>query len=591
MNNQLAQVFHKHIPKDAIVEEGSILFILDPEPLNQQDFMFVFERNSHCILYHKNIKIDKDPIQILINHSGFQTYYERIMCLNNIVDMYVEKAQKVLDFLFVSKKRLFEIDGLGYCFDEYPHINKATLTLDGVYVKGLTKCYSPKKLTENYIDLILHTVNNEIENTNIVNAYKKVFTFYKSEKSDFELNTDENSLEFLVDVLKLSDIEDINRRALIIGALTSAAAHFVHNGYPDSYNIIIKKLFDIEKSICYKYISKEELETLRQKDEFLYFHLTCRIPNQYSIALFDMFLVEENSDRRQLLEKRLNIFISYLTNKIEQLINEPQNNIWEFKRSQEIGAIYGSIGQIILYKYIMRNSSQFFLEDAEAYIKKSIIYANPNERDRNVNYYIQYNLTKIVRNLETEKISKNSKQFINAAKEIAPRFIQKEQYDPFDVLVAASIAAVSTFVSGKDAVKNVMRILNLDWKKVKNLIAENSVYAASVVPAYLSLIPNDCNGIAAVMNKLLAASLQKLIESSSAIMNLIAVKLILCHSVYLIDTNNAMAIEKIQRYKKLIEVRLQFNALKNEYIKFLDKCTDRNATKEDALVLMYTIPY
>ncbi len=604
------KVYHEIFKSTDDLHQGSIVFILNPKKINQNELRLLF-RNDACFVFFKSSMgelstYETHPVKLLLNDKNVNEHLERIKGLQkNILEMSTVKFH-TWDFLGLttSYRQLFNIRGTGYCFMEYPVISENTINLDDVFIQESLNSISPRAIVSKYLQIVETSDGSRLEQINRSNAFQKVFKFYKSDNESYRFSLDIQDVEFLVDVLKLEGMADKPLyRAEIIGALTSACSYFIHAGYSESYEAVIRKIMlttppDGCNTIGYKHITEKDLEQLKNSNTFLYYHLTCRIPNQYAIALFDMYLTEIDAAKRIEMGNAIEQWLTYLKNKVLELSLANVNLVWEFKRDQEIGAMSGTVGLLTLYKKACIDSDMTAYEEAGAYINKAIEYAHPSERNRDVNYYVQCRLSELISKYSSH--GSVDSRFQNEIDELAMlyagRFKGNDGYDAFDVMFSVSIVAISCIFEGEERARGIYRRIGLDWGCLGKLMDEYSYqYVAFLMTGFLMLAPKDLVkelGLDAFIQK--AMDFFKLNDEAhtvDSVMDIIAVKFMIAHGYYLSKSEGDEYHGAIGNYRNIINNSPLYTKWADGCDGFFEDCMKHSASGRIALKLIYSIPY
>lgn len=606
------RVVHQEPVFDEQVEEETIIFILNPRGLRQSSFKHLIKPGV-CYIFVKDSsspgdKVDENALRVLLRDHNVNKHLERIKGLNrNVLELYIQKNKKWDIFgLAMSYKQLFSLQGMGYCFVEYPIITEELLNLDNIFIQEVTRAGHPIELINKYLDFMENNHCTKLEATNRRNAFQRVFKFYKSDCDEYEFNVDEDEVSFLIEVIELEHFtKDPINQAMMVGALTAACSYFVHTGYSKAYCSLMSKLLDLSESIKdgdikYKYIDNKSLLQLKLGDTFLYYHLVCRIPNQYVISLFDMYLVENDEALRNGYLIDIEYLNGYLKNKMEELQLMPEGFLWGFKRDQEIGAIAGTLGQLCLYKNALIDGDESAFDKAEEYFKRSIEYAYPAERVRDINYLMHCRLEKLINlaslNMETTEIEKIITELANLNR---ARYLRGEGYNPFDVMVSAEIVAAASILLSLDKAEELYRIMDIDWGKIEDLQQSQShVYSVYLMVSYLFFADKAFINKTMNFNRVINNAMEffKLMDDShkpEGIIDLIAVKFMLGHSYYISQYGSGSQSEfmTLMVYGDKIEATPIIFGKKQEYIDFINECKSKKALPVQALKLIYTIPY
>lgn len=603
------KVYHEIFHPTGNFQKGSIVFILNPKRIKQDELMFLFKYDA-CFVFcsgrtDKAPSYESHPVRLLLNDKNANSHLERIKGLRkNVLEMSTVKHHG-WDLLGIttSFRQLFNIRDTGYCFMEYPVITENTFNLDDVFIQESLKSESPTAIISKYLQIAEHMDNSKLEQMNRKNAFQKVFRFYKSGDESYRFSLDPQDVEFLVDVLKLENLADKPiYRAEIIGALTSACSYFIHAGYPDSYEIVLKKLMETVppeglKTVKYKYITEKDLEQLKDGNTFLYYHLTCRIPNQYTVALFDMYLTETDHADRSEMGNSIEKWLAYLKNKIMELTLAQVNLLWEFKRDQEIGAMSGTVGLLTLYKKVFLEENMSAYSEARNYFNTAIEYAHPTEKNRDINYYVQCRLSEIV---NANALSGSSGENLHSGLDelaglYAGRFSDKGDINVFDVMFSVNIVVLGYVSEGEERALELYRRIGLDWSCLEELFCRHShQYAVHLASGYLLMAPKvllkDLNIDVFVKNSMRFFKLDDA-HKAKGIMDLIALKYMISHSYYLSSSEESGFQNTIERYKKTVNDSPLYMKWSEACGGFLDDCMKRSASGKTALKLIYTIPY
>ncbi|HEX2927115.1 MAG TPA: hypothetical protein VHP38_12805, partial [Ruminiclostridium sp.] len=603
------KVFHKKPQTMDDLPKGSIIFIINPQKLGQQEFDLLL-RSSSCFVFFTNSldesTYENNQIKLLLNDKNANQNLGRIKHLNkNIMELRVEKNKKWdIIGLKSSNKQLFNIKDIGYCFIAYPIIAENTLKLDAVFIQEALKAISPKEIIIKYLEIIEDFSNSKVEACNKRNAFQRVFPFYKSENKEYKFHLDPDDVGFLVDILQLESLADkTDRCAEIIGALTAACSYFVHVGHPDSYKLVIEKLMEKQptgnaKAVKFRYITTSDLTILKRSNAFLYYHLTCRIPNQFTFALFDLFLVETEEDKKAELESMINLWLEYLKKRILDLSLTNEGLIWEFKRDQEIGAMAGTIGLITLYKQACMNEDISAFSTSKDYLSRAVEYAHPGERNRDINYFTQYSLSRIVRTYSSaEACSEIYSELSKLADLYQNRFITEKKYDAFDAMYAIVLVAVSNILTGHKNAIELFNKIGFDWNEIPRIMNETPyVYALYILVGFLFFTPKELLETKLDIKILTTKAMDffKLNDEehiSNEVMDLIALKFMLAHAWYLSLDDTLENYKIIRAYRKRIADSLIYKRWRLDCENILDACINKEAPVIGILKLIYTIPY
>jgi len=503
-----------------------------------------------------------------------------------------------------SYRQLFNIRDIGYCFTEYPIITEKTFSLDDVFIQESLKTAKPEAIISKYLQIVEDMDTSKLDQINRRNAIQKVFSFYKSDNAEYRFSLAPQDVEFLVDVLKLERLSaNPLYRAEIIGALTSACAYFIHAGHPESYHIVLNKLMDTVppedcKTVRYKYISEKDLEQLKNGNTFLYYHLTCRIPNQYSIALLDMYLTETDADKRTEMSNSIEKWLAYLKHRILELSIAPVNLLWEFKRDQEIGAMSGTVGLITLYKKGCIENDPSAFHDALNFFNKAIEYAHPGERNRDINYFVQCRLSEIANQLSSAGNSGGTfrKEIDELAGLFAGRFADEDQVSVFDVMFSVNIVILGYVLEGEERALELYRRIGLDWSSLGELFEKNRhQYAVYLTSGYLLMAPDsllkdlDTDALSQKASEFFG--LDNEAREAKTIIDLISLKYMISRSYYLSCSKEDGSLNEIERYIRIISSSLLYDRWSDHCIGFLEDCLKRSASGRKALQLIYSVPY
>lgn len=607
--NYKVRVFHGKPQSTGDISGQNIIFILNPQKLTQQEFRLLLHNDVTYILYYTKATEDNvpeaNPIKILLHDKKVNEHLSRIINLGkNVLELHVEK-NIWWDFLGISASytQLFSIKDKGYCFKEYPIVDENTMNLDDVFLQEYMHSINPRELVTKYLQIIEAFSVSDLHRNNISNAFQKVFKFYKTDREDFTFDLLPDNVEFLVDVLQIDSLyTKFQQRAEIVCALASAGSYFMHSGYPEAFKILIKKLIDLQslengQPIKYKYISNKEILLLKNTNAFLYYQLTCRIPNKYTIALLDLFLAEVDSDNKMYYESQVNKYSNYLKGKIVELSLMHESPVWEFKRDQEIGAISGTLGLVELYKNVFYNGNISAYEQADIYFKNAIEYANPGERNRDINYYAEYRLAWLMHNYDAnEKNSWIEDEIDRLAGFYKDRFNESLTANVFDIMIFTEIIAIANTVLGSEKAIALHRQIGFDYSSLNGIINEKSYqYAIHLAIGYLLYCPEEILG---------TLDLEKLIEKtvcyfslnnknhdSNGIIDLIALKFMLAHSCYLSTKPDSLNREILTNYRKRIEGAPIYSRWASESIDNLQECILNSASRVKILKLIFKIPY
>ena len=610
--NYPVEVFHGKLDLAHDILDESIIFILNPHKLDQNELMLMLQHNVTYIIYKTSfpdgIINNAHPVKLLLHDKKADQHLMRIKGLRkNIIELHIEKNRR-WDFLGITESynRLFCIQETGYCFMEYPIISENALNLDDVFIQESLKSMSPPEIITKYLQIIEATSETKFEAVIKQNAFQKVFKFYKAENDEYKFQLDIDDLEFLVEVLQLERLSDQPViRAEIIGALTAACAYFVHAGHPESYDIIIRKLMETlplagecAERVNYRHLSGADLRELKRQNAFLYYHLTCRIPNQYTIALFDLYLEETEPALRQVKEAAIDVWLDYLKNKVLELSLMNETFLWEFKRDQEIGAMSGTIGLVTLYKQACMKGDFSAFETAEKQFNKAIGYAHPLEESRNINYLVQCKLSSIVRTWSGEGKESQVYEKIKAlALFYQERFLTEKVYNVFDVMYSVCVVTITNVLLGEDKAEKLYQQIGFEWEFIERMLDEHPQhYAVYLMVSFLFFAPQSLLSTKLDIKMLAqkAVGFFKLDDNTYAakgVMDLIALKFMLAHAWYLSANGNIEESETSRAYKKRI-------MSSNIYSKWSADCSylfdegmvDRTAAIH-TLQLMYSIPY
>lgn len=611
------RVFHEFFQPADDLKKGSIVFLLDPKGMNQDDLVYLLKYDACFVLFQnggRTVSYESHPVRLLLNDKNADDHLERIRGLKkNIVEMSTVKHHR-WDVLGIttSYRQLFNIRDTGYCFIEYPIITENTFSLDEVFIQEALRStrpemrsIGPEVIITRYLQIVEDMDTSPLERTNRKNAIQKVFPFYKIENERYRFSLDPQDVGFLVDVLGLERLADKPQyRAEIIGALTSACAYFIHAGHPESYHIVLDKLMDTAAPdeggrVRYRYISEKDLEQMKDGNTFLYYHLTCRIPNQYSIALLDMYLTETDPAKRSEIGDSIDRWIDYLNRRILELSIAPANLLWEFKRDQEIAAMSGTVGLLTLYKKgCMGDDPADACRKAMVSFNKAIEYAHPSERSRDVNYFVQCRLTEIVNRLSSQDSTPETfrKDIDELAGLFAGRFADIEQINAFDVMFSVSIIAFGHILEGEERALDLHNRIGLDWSSFGGLFEKNShSYAAYLTMGYMLMAPGtllkglDTDTFAAKAAQYFG--IDKETHEAKDIMDLIALKYMISRSYYLSGLESDESRHEIERYKKIISSSPLYSRWSESCLAFLDDCLRHSASGRKALSLIYSVPY
>lgn len=596
-----------HITDD--IQNGSFIFVFNPQKLSQNEFLLLYKYNLNCIFYitqNESIDLDTNAVKKLLNDKNANEYLERIKGLQkNIMEMKVEKF-RIWDIIGItaSYRQLFNIGNTGYCFMEYPVVAENTMNLDDIFIQESIGAVGPKEIITKYLHFIETSDGSKSDQMNKRNAFQKVFKFYKTDIEGYNFNLDPEDIEFLVDVIKLDTLKDKSAyRAEIIGALTAVCSYFIHAGHPHSYEIVIKKLMNITpeddgKSVTYKYISEKELKQFKSSNAFLYYHFTCRIPNQYTIALFDMYLTDTNINSRQNRSENIEIWLKYLENKILELSLINESLLWEFKRDQEICAMSGTSGLLTLYKKVCMDGDISSYKETMGYFNKAIEYAHPGERNRDINYFVQASLSSIVssiENLKADNIKSISDKIDELAVLYANRFIVDDNVNIFDIMLSISIIAISNILIGEEKANEVYSRIGFRWENLGKVINEAPhQYASYLTTSFLLFTPQsvldkvDVNNL--VQKSITFFKLDDISYTPKGIMDIIALKFMIAHCWYLSKSAD-INLEILMSYKKKITGSELYAFWLKDCTAFIDDCINKRTSDKKALQLIYAIPY
>ncbi|HEX2945897.1 MAG TPA: hypothetical protein VHT96_08060 [Clostridia bacterium] len=604
------KVFHEIFHPTGDFQQGSIVFILNPKRIKQEELMFLLKYDACFVFYiggnDEAASYESHPVRLLLSDKNANSHLERIKGLRkNIVEMSTVKYRK-WDVLGIttSFRQLFSIRNIGYCFMEYPVITENTFDLDDVFIQESLKSASPAAIISKYLQIAEHADSSKLEQMNRRNAFQKVFSFYKTGNEDYRFLLDPQDVEFLVDVLKLESLADKPLyRAEIIGALTSACSYFIHSGYPDSYEIVLKKLMETIppegcKTVRYKYITEKDLEQMKSCNAFLYYHLTCRIPNQYSVSLLDMYLTETDHSKRLEMGSTIEKWLTYLKNRIMELSLAQVNLLWEFKRDQEIGAMSGTVGLLTLYKKVLMEDDTSAYGEAANYFNKAIEYAHPDERNRDINYYVQCRLSEIVAAFASSRSPGEGfqREIGELAGLYAGRFTDQGDINVFDVMFSVNLVVLGYFSEGEERALELYRRIGLDWDLFEELFDKHShQYSAHLASGYLLMAPKvllkDLSTDIFIKNSTGFFELDDENHAPKEIMDLIALKYMISHSYYISNSEEGGFQETIERYRKIINDSPLYTKWSDACGEFLDDCLKRSASGWKALKLIFTIPY
>ena len=605
------KVFHEKIQPDDTIQEGLVVFILHPVKLSQLELKLLLEYKA-CFVFFKDsstvrIPLEHHPIKLLLDHKKANHYLERIKGLHkNILELHIEK-KKHWDFINIMRpcQPLFSIMNMDFWFKEFPIIKEEALKLDDVFIQEATKLVKPADIISMYLEIIENNAISKLEATNRRNALQKVFRFYKSNEANYLFDLNIENLAFLVDMLRLEENDPCGnpiQKTVLIGALTAACSYFIHKGHPLSFHGIMEKLLSISGEnrniVKYRHLSEADLNHLKSEDAFLYYHLTCRIPNQYTVALFDMFLIETDPFLRRKYEDTITACLQYLKRQITELSLMPEVLLWDFKRDQEIGAIAGTIGQLTLHMRANLYGDYQAFDEAEKYIEKAVEYAHPTEKNRDENYLIQCRLTRIVQeNILEKKKSEIAKELNQLAMSLGKRFFNTNTDDPFDVMFSASIIAVSNITVSSELAEYLDSQIGFKWGKVSKIMNDVPYqYAVFLLVSYLFLAPKKLiesipDFEILVQKALTFFKLNDTAHRPENMIDLIALKFILAHSWYLSVHLTESNLKKLECYKLRIENAPIYAKWAFESVAFLNDCLSQNGSPFKALRLIYAIPY
>jgi hypothetical protein len=601
------KVFHGKIQPDDAIREGSIVFILNPVRLCQLELKLLLQYKACFVLFKDSaaarIPMEQHPVQLLLDDNNANRHLERIKDLHkHVLELHIERNKR-WDFLGImsSCRPLFSIKNLDFCFKEFPIINEEALTLDDVFIQEAAKPAKPVEIIRMYLEIIENHAASKLEATNRRNALQKVFRFYKSREDDFIFQLNVEDLSFLVDMLRLEEKDKLERKAIVIGALTAACSYFVHMGHPMGFQIIMEKLLlpgENSNIIKYKHIPDADLNHLKSENPFLYYHLTCRIPNQYTVALFDMFLIETDPLLRRKYEATITDCLQYLKRQIKELSLMPEVLLWEFKRDQEIGAIAGTIGQITLYMQADMNGEYHAFDEAEKFLKVAVEYAHPAEKNRDENYLIQCGLARIVQDDSLEKKGPEAaRELKNLALILGQRFLNSDTFAPFDVMFSASIVAVSNIVVSSELAEDLYVQMGFQWEHIGRIMNEAShPYPVFLLVSYLFFAPGklieSIPDFEILVQKALAFfQLNDAAHRPGNMIDLIALKFILAHAWYLSIRRAENDLKTLENYKLRIEHSPIYAKWAFECVAFLNDCLSQTGSPFQALRLIYAIPY
>ncbi len=603
------KVFHEFFQPVDEFQEGSIVFLLDPKGMKQDDLVFLLEYDARFVFFSsesKAISYESHPVRLLLNDKNANSHLERIRGLKkNIVEMTTVKHHR-WDVLGIttSYRQLFNIRDTGYCFVEYPVITENTFSLDDVFIQEALRSTSPEVIISKYLQIVEDMDTSRLEQINRRNAIQKVFSFYRADGAGYRFSLDPQDVEFLVDVLKLERLSDKPLyRAEIIGALTSACAYFIHAGHPESYQIVLNRLMDAAApedggAVRYKYVSEKDLQQMKDGNTFLYYHLTCRIPNQYSVALLDMYLTETDPAKKAEIGNEIEKWAEYLKRRILELSVAPASLLWEFKRDQEIGAMSGTVGLLTLYKRGCMENDPSACHEALNFFNKAVEYAHPDERNRDINYFVQCRLTEIVNSLSLPGSSGEAfrSEIDELAGLFAGRFADREEINVFDVMFSINIVILGYVLEGEERALEIYRRIGLDWSCLGNLLEKNShQYVTYLASGYLLMAPGVLleNIDTDTLTKRAAEffGLGNGAHEAKGIMDLIALKYIISRSCCLSSLEGDESRKEIEHYKKIISGSPLYSRWSDSCEGFLDDCLKHSASGKKALQLIYMIPY
>jgi hypothetical protein len=470
-------------------------------------------------------------------------------------------------------------------------------------------------MIQRYLEIIEDRAASKFEATNRRNALQRVFPFYKSKQDDYILHLNAEDVSFLVDILRLEEKADSIEKAILIGALTAACSYFVHLGHPLGFHLIMEKLLTIPEIpgenrnlITYRHFTEADLDRLKREDPFLYYHLTCRIPNQYLVCLFDLFLIETDPLLQRTYEGTITTGLQYLKRQIKELSLMPEVLLWEFKRDQEIGAVAGTIGQLTLYMRAYLKGDDHAFAEAEKCLQIAVEYVHPLEKNRDENYLILCRLARIIRQFSYWENSRQEKSLEKEKTEISgelnelalilgKRFINAHSADPFDVMFSTNIVAVANVIVSSDLAESLYVQMGFPWEKLSRIMGgAPHQYAAFLLVTYLLLAPRKLidriPDFELLVQKALAYfKLNDLSRPPENMMDLIALKLILAHAWYVSTHGAENDRRRLESYKSRIENAPMYARWAPECVAFLNECLSQTGFPFRALQLIYAVPY
>lgn len=252
-----------------------------------------------------------------------------------------------------------------------------------------------------------------------------------------------------------------------------------------------------------------------------------------------------------------------------------------------MGAAFGTIGQLVLYRTAITEKNGDAYDDVERYFKMAIDYANPMEKARNENYLIQ---ARILRTIQLGAGSDVQQEFLHMAKIVGSRF-ETGHADDYDALFASQLIAMANVFFSREfalevAKKTVINLENLP----EHLSGRTAPYPAYLLTAYLFFFPDGLVSINTMQTLVTATRTFFKLDNPSHqpcnIMDILALKFIVPHA-WSMRGDKTVA----NSYREHVLASTLYAPWAVRCGQFLSSCEDGTVSAKDALCLIASIPY